>query len=165
MNVQELNSTGQPIWVFLVTAMGILLGAFWIWATFYQWSKYMHPPDGNLSYGPKGTPFKKISVWRRCGLVLWLVSHGHIIWCWRSGIVFSMFTNGRKGFRVTCGSEDHYCFCPMTIDLSDAVGAPDEHRWWYTLATHAPHAPFAYVYAHIHSEPRSKTAFSFAALV
>lgn len=152
MNVQELNSTGQPIWVFLVTATAILMAAFWIWAIFYQVIKYIH--------APKTTRFIYPIVAKRVRLryLLWLICNGKIIWCWRSGIVYSLLTNGRLGFTVTCGGEGkgQDCRCPPFVN-SGAV--ENTNRSGVLLSTHSAHAPCTYIYAH--QRHPSERAFSF----
>ncbi|KAI6093197.1 hypothetical protein F4821DRAFT_222426 [Hypoxylon rubiginosum] len=59
-------------------------------------------------------------------LLLRLIRHGHIIWIWKSGIVFSLFTYGRKGFLMSCLGH---------------LGAD--------ASAHDPHLPNNYVWAHL----------------
>jgi hypothetical protein len=139
MNIQELNSTGQPIWVFLVTSLGILLAALTIWAILYQWTKFLHAPEFEVFiYGPGDEVIAgEANRWTRAKSFLWLILHGHVVWCWRSGILFSLLTNGRKGFTMTCENKNYNC----------------------RSSKHSPHSPVTYIQAH--AGERSRAAFSF----
>lgn len=158
MNLQELNASGQPFWVFAVTAWAIFSTALFIWGILYQWTKFNHAPYRDTT--PTLTLWEgsdvRINIWRRIGLVLWLLFHGHIIWCWRSGIVFSLITKGRKGFITTCDENE----CLEGIELTELrdckrPGLRDND----VFPTHSPHGPVAYVYAH--SKYPSRRGFSF----
>lgn len=173
MNIQELNSTGQPVWVFAVAASSILLSALCIWATVYQWTKYIHAPACE-NYLREESP--EITVWDRGKAAFWLLSHGHILWCWRSGILFSLFTKGRKGFAVTCTGrfETSGCLMPKERDIRQlkdghAKGTCDFFKrpegpqdGLFLFRTHHPHYPVSYVFAHSVPEGNGNTAFSFA---
>lgn len=149
MDIQELNSSGQSIWVFLATAGAILLSAFFIWGIFYQWLKYMHAPRSSR---------ERVFLSVRLKLFFWLVFHGHIIWVWRSGITFSLLTSGRIGFTPTCNRGSGGCYARETISAS-SLGQNGRHKY----PTHSAHGPCAYIQAH--REERRKTAFSFSAAV
>lgn len=155
MNIQELNSTGQPIWIFLVTSVGILLMALTIWAIFYQWTKFLHAPQ----YVNRGFTKSEVdsvpSRLTRVKSFLWLISHGHVVWCWRSGILFALLTSGSKGFTVTCNRKN--CFCPAGFKKPPT----STFAFPVTFSTHDPHSPVAYIQAH--SEAPSRTAFSLSA--
>jgi CorA-like Mg2+ transporter protein len=134
MNIQELNSTGQPIWVFLVTSLGILLAALIIWAILYQWTKFLHAPELG-GFIPR--PGYEASLRTQVKSFVWLIFHGHIVWCWRSGILFSLLTSGRKEFTMTCDEKNDNC----------------------RSGTHNPHSPATYIQSH--AGERSRTAFGF----
>lgn len=170
MNLQELNESGQPTWVFLATAGLILWIAFCIWGIFYQWMKYIHAPRwGAANWRLEQTKEAKdceeeanISLYVRLKFLLWLLCHGHIIWCWRSGIIFSLLTKGRLGFTPTCaGARGEYCAHTDTI-LGESLRylnlRPQDPLVSYS--THSAHAPCAYVF--LHSKDGEQGAFSFA---
>lgn len=160
MNIQELNSTGQPIWVFVVTAAVTLGIAFSIWAIMYQWTKYVHAPvlpDIHI-LGNEYVCDPKLSFWKRLKPLCWLIFHAHFVWFWRSGILYSMLTCGTLGFTMTCqfdatGAE---CGCPHLVTGKELGTGDWDERW---IRTHSPHAPMAYIYAH--KMYRSRTGFSF----
>ena len=160
MNIQELNATGQPIWVFVVTAAITLGTAFSIWAIMYQWTKYIHAPtlrDSSLSsYKDKDSD---ISSWRRFQALCWLIFHCHLVWCWRSAIIYSLLTSGRLGFTMTCLYDSMHinCSCPREVDVQRIMGT--DHEYGGSISTHSPHAPMTYIYAH--QAYGSRTAFSF----
>jgi hypothetical protein len=156
MNLQELNSTGQPIWGFLVTSASILSGALTIWGMFYQWSKFYQAPviPYLLRFSGKAEMRCEGIWWTRFKSFLWLVSHGHVLWCWRSGILFALLTKGKKGFTLTCDGKE--CWSRKEISIP---GAENTHP--LSFSTHNQHAPVDYILAH--SEHESMAAFSFAA--
>jgi hypothetical protein len=161
MNIQELNSTGQPIWGFVVTAVATLAAAFWTWATFYQCMKYIHAPRSNAKNKSWDNEEKLgISLQARLKLLYWLIAHGHVVWCWRSGIIFSLLTCGRLGFTMTCqfDATETNCACPELTHPRDWKGMNGGFQEW--ISTHSPHAPCAYIQAH--QDHPSRTGFSFA---
>jgi hypothetical protein len=139
MNIQELNSTGQPMWIFLVTSVGILLVALTIWAIFYQWTKFIHAPEYSANHRYM-TPeaVGGMTRWTRAKSFLWLIYRGHFIWCWRSGILFALLTNGHKGFTVTC--DGSACGCPVEV--------PAPKAGYGTLSTHHQYNAVTYIQAH-----------------
>lgn len=170
MNLQELNDEGQPTWVFLATAGAILWVAFCIWGIFYQWMKYIHAPRwGDSHWRLQETKEARdseqeanISLFVRLRFLFWLLFHGHIIWCWRSGITFSLLTNGWLGFTPTCGSaDDKYCLITETLEASSLEYLDIKaQRSLMSYSAHSPHAPCAYIYGH-RAAGKSR-AFSFA---
>ena len=165
MNIQELNAEGQPIWVFLVTTAAILSTALWVWGILYQWNRYIHAPRASLvwdnhNFGPRDDEAElDISQWKRFELLLWLLLHGHVVWCWRSGMIFSLLTSGKLAFIPTCQHDELKltCRCPKDIHLHESGWLSYERHETYT---HSPHAPCTYIYAH--RKLPSKKAFSFA---
>lgn len=168
MNFQELNSSGQPIWVFVVTVIALLVVALWIWEIFYQWTKYIHASHLSEAYGfNRGSSLGETAGTYRCkrtGLLFWLISQGHVVWCWRSGIVFSLLTSGRIGFTVTCkcSLREDECECDDVLNLHQAGLMNQKDTPPVPLNTHSAHAPCAYILAHAHAQNPSRTAFSFA---
>ena len=137
MNVQEINHTGQSIWVFVVTAISIMVTAFIALGISYQWTRFAHAPRSeNLERQPWNERFKAL---------LWLSFHGHFIWTFKSGIWFALLTDGRHGFRLSCKGKDLMgrtsCHATEAIELRGAGGGV-----W--KSTHDPSAPWSYVEAH-----------------
>ncbi|OTB07312.1 hypothetical protein M426DRAFT_248900 [Hypoxylon sp. CI-4A] len=99
MNIEQLNASGQSLWVFVVTTIVIFALTMTVWGFMYQLHKYNSLPKvlrgGGGRYG---------SISFKDGLThLWLlIRHGHLIWTWKSGIAFSLLTGGRKGFLRSC---------------------------------------------------------------
>ncbi|KAI0417883.1 hypothetical protein F5X98DRAFT_386722 [Xylaria grammica] len=123
MNIRELNENGQPIWVFLVTTIIIVAVTMVSWGFMYQTQKYHSLPKDD-SRREKKTP------WTRLGRLLQLISHGHIIWAWKSGILFSLLTDGRVVFVRSCLGHGY-----------DSRPGMDRH--------HHPHRPCAYIKNHL----------------
>lgn len=154
----ELNDQGQPIWIFILTSVLVLLLTVCVWAGFYQWTLFVNAPydvqaaatdtnmllakmekqddkylGRNFGYGPD-------RIRRRAGLriIVLLLRHGHFLFLWRSGIAYSLLTSGRRGFRPSCVRE------------SDCRAANVRERLpYYTGFCANPHAPFRYVMVHL----------------
>jgi hypothetical protein len=158
MNIQELNHNGQPIWVFVATSVAIFVCSLWIWGLFYQWNKYIHAPRVESLYA-FDQEFTADSSWRRMGLLLWLLFHGHVIWTWRSGIFFSLMSNGAIGFTPTCQNRDELCDSDIgPVSLKYAKEDVASRRY----PTHSPFGPSAYIRCHADRGNDSVAAFSFA---
>ncbi|GAW14488.1 hypothetical protein ANO14919_038910 [Xylariales sp. No.14919] len=123
MNIRELNENGQPIWVFLVTTIIIVAVTMVSWGFMYQTQKYHSLPKDD-SRREKKTP------WTRLCRLLQLISHGHIIWAWKSGILFSLLTDGRVVFVRSCLGHGY-----------DSRPRMNRH--------HHPHQPCAYIKNHL----------------
>jgi hypothetical protein len=145
MNIQELNKTGQNIGTFIITSASIFAVALTIWATLYQWSKFLHLPrqseaekarfisGGGGGGGGGGTMFgngseaaQRIGWAFRLRVLAKLLLHGHVLWCWRSGVLFSLWSGGELGFRSACTEVqwgEKICRARRTWDLkSRGVG-------------------------------------------
>ncbi|KAI1090967.1 hypothetical protein F5B19DRAFT_296271 [Rostrohypoxylon terebratum] len=80
MNINELNDSGQSLWVFIVSTVVILAVTMMIWGFMYQFQKYNSLPRlGRREWEPWHT---KLSC------LLQLIFRGHIIWAWKSGFFF-----------------------------------------------------------------------------
>ncbi|KAI1278577.1 hypothetical protein F5Y07DRAFT_360410 [Xylaria sp. FL0933] len=106
MNIYELNDSGQSLWVFILTTASIVTATMTIWGIMYQFQKFNSLPKNLYNEGePWTTRFK---------CLLQLVSHGHILWAWKSGILISLLTDGRVAFLRSC--TEH------VVDLGGGVG-------------------------------------------
>ncbi|KAI1084916.1 hypothetical protein F5B20DRAFT_523670 [Whalleya microplaca] len=124
MNIHELNENGQSLWVFIVTTASIVAVAMMIWGFMYQFQKYNSLPRNNSR-----SEFKSWQT--RLGHLLQLAFRGHIIWAWKSGILFSLLTDGRVAFLRSCTE-------------CDALPSPMGTKW-----SHDAHWPCAYIKAHL----------------
>lgn len=120
MNLQELNHSGQPVWVFVVTTATIFVAAILLWGISYLWAQFADAPRVPPSrYEEK--------PWRtRISILLWLVSHSYCIWAIRSGIWFSLLTDGARAFKYECTCDNRF----------------------KSSMSHNRHAPCAYVETH-----------------
>ncbi|KAI9714021.1 MAG: hypothetical protein M1820_000751 [Bogoriella megaspora] len=116
MNLNELNETGHSLWVFVVTTFVIFGVLALIWGFSYQLNKYKSLPEaayyearsGRVASDESEIEPRDIVTWQvRLYQFLRLLRHGHVVWAWKSGIVFSLLTSGRKGFMKSC-SEHGY---------------------------------------------------------
>lgn len=97
MNLQQLNAEGQPVWVFVLTAiLATMLTAF-IWFCIDQsnsvrrWIRLRRTVT-NIYYGEKeGSPNYSIGV--RLTMIYLIMHWGHTKWLFRSNIWFYLLTN------------------------------------------------------------------------
>ena len=97
MNLQQLNQSGQNIWVFIVTGVLALsiTGMSWLCVEVITSYKGL-PKKGSTddSRCSEGLAF-------RLALLVWLVKKGHTTWMWRSGAWLCILSNDKLGkFRV-----------------------------------------------------------------
>ncbi|KAI2613431.1 hypothetical protein GGR54DRAFT_615821 [Hypoxylon sp. NC1633] len=123
MNINELNENGQPLWVFITTTASIVAATLMVWGFMYQLQKY------NLLLLRKRDTINMYPWKHGWGLILQLVFRGHIIWVWKSGILFSLLTNGRMPFLRSClVCHEH--------DPTNAFGGHDAHNPSRYISTH-----------------------------
>ena len=122
MNVQEINSTGHLMWVVIVTGIALLFGALVLWLLSNRVMKWYDDPKN--FHSREGQPWAE-----RKRSLFWLFHHGYISWMMRSGIWFSLLTDGRFGFQVT--HNEHHLHCI------------ENHA-----STHDPCRPWEYTYIH-----------------
>ena len=164
MNIAELNETGQPLWVFFATTISIFAFSTLTWGFSYQLHRYYSlatnekphlgeerpkapATNGSESSGTSGLPV----AWKiRLHQFLRLIWHGHILWTWKSGIAFSLFTGGRKAFLRSC-SKHHDDDNGNTIDRSTLSTEAQSYlkRHVYFVTYDSVHAPCAYVVIHL----------------
>lgn len=121
MNINELNQSGQSLWVFIVSTLVILAATMMIWGLMYQFQKYNSLPKKTYSHESK--------PWHtRLSCLLQIIFRGHIIWVWKSGVLISLFTNGRVAFLRSCAS----------CTLRDPIGY-----------CHDAHKPCGYIESHL----------------
>lgn len=98
MNLQQLNQSGQNLWVFIVTGVTALLitGVSWLCVeviTSYKGLPRIRSTEDSLH--EKGLAF-------RLALLVWLLGKGHTTWMWRSGAWLCILSNEKLGkFRCT----------------------------------------------------------------
>lgn len=149
MNINELNETGQPLWVFIATTFSIFTVSTLTWGFSYQLHKYHTLPESKrYEQRPERPTVQESSPG---GVVLWqvrlyqflrLIWHGHAIWAWKSGIAFSLLTGGKKGFIMSCSDEDRH---PNAS--AEAQDYMDHHIWH--PSPHEVHEPCAYIIFHL----------------
>lgn len=92
MNIQQLNKSGQNLWVFFVTAVVALLvtGGSWLWSkSIYKamlWYKlwYKQRPASHSTRNTR-TQRREYGLLLRMAMLVWLVRDGHSYWMWNSG--------------------------------------------------------------------------------
>ena len=93
MNIQQLNQSGQNIWVFIVTGVLALLITGMSWFCVEVITSYKGwPREGSTddSHRDRGLVF-------RLALLVWLVKNGHTTWMWLSGAWLCILSNDKLG--------------------------------------------------------------------
>ena len=102
MNIQQLNGSGQHIWVFAVTAVLALLltSAVWMAIVLYrdycQWHKQMKAPK-EVELVKRG---RKYNFVIRTAILSLILQKGYKRWLWKSGAWIRILTNERIKLRV-----------------------------------------------------------------
>ena len=97
MNFQQLNQSGQNIWVFIVTGALALLITGVSWLSVEVITSY----KGWTDLGKTDDSCRNESLPFRLALLLWLVKNGHWKWMYRSGAWLCILSNDKLGkFRV-----------------------------------------------------------------
>ena len=109
MNIQQLNGSGQKIWVFFTTAIAMLLMTGGSWLCFnrlatheaiewYQQRSKVGVMDATGAYR-EGENWEKrdYGFLLRVAMLIWLVRNGRRTWMWNSGawIAIAMNSNAR----------------------------------------------------------------------
>ena len=102
MNLQQLNRSGQSLWVFIVTGVIALLvtGVSWLCVEVITSYKGL-PKKGRTDDSRRNNSFTF-----RVALFVWLVKNGHTAWMWHSGAWLCILSNSRLGrfhARAMCG--------------------------------------------------------------
>ena len=88
MNIQQINSSGHNIGVFIITAFIVLLTTAISWLTMEEinqtkaWHKENARTDRSKSDILDHNNQSRIGV--RIFMIWWLITHGHLTWAWKS---------------------------------------------------------------------------------
>lgn len=104
MNLQQLNGSGQHLWVFIITAVITLAVTGCSWFVIEQVNSYLkwrkrspdEPYDGNT----------KFILAVRLALLIQLVSDGHTSWMFKSGAWWRILTNPNSRLISTDGPRE-----------------------------------------------------------
>ena len=104
MNLQQLNQSGQNLWIFVLTGVVALLVTGMAWLCVEVITKYKGWP------GERSTEdsHRNNRLVFRLALLVWLVKNGYTTWMWRSGAWLCILSNGKLGnFRGHDPQTDH----------------------------------------------------------
>ena len=93
MNIQQLNQSGQNLWVFTVTGVvGLLIiGISWFCVeVITSYTELTEPGSTNKSRRNQIVAF-------RLAVFVWLVKNGHKTWMWQSGAWLCILSNDKLG--------------------------------------------------------------------
>ena len=140
MNIEQLNGSGQQIWVFFTTAVVALLitGGSWLCSnhlathTAMLWYKERAAAKRDLNEKRKS---REYGLLLRIAMLVWLVRNGHTLWIWKSGAGAAILTNnnavGNQKFWGTvikqAGSACHYV---------SRYSAPSQTLYKHAFSTH-----------------------------
>ena len=100
MNIQQLNQSGQNLWVFIVTGVIALLITAVSWFSVEVITSYKGwPREGSTDNSRRNE-----SLAFRLALLVWLVKNGHTTWMWLSGAWLCILSNGKLGKFSTLGA-------------------------------------------------------------
>ena len=91
MNLQQLNQSGQNLWVFIVTGVIALLVTGVSWICVEVITSYKGFPQS------EDVSRRKFSLTNRLAMLLWLFKEGHKSWMWHSGAWFCILSNDKLG--------------------------------------------------------------------
>ena len=182
MNINELTGQGQPLWVFVLTSIFILVSTLLGWGFMYQFQLYhslprLDSPQEASAFWSRPDPYRPpLSRKFRTHQLLRLIWHGHVIWAGKSGIAFSLLTSGRIGFVKSCSAHGKATafVVEAIIDRDDSANEESGHRCdseFRAIYSHVAeyihdpkmdnvHCPCTYIMAHLSilGEPGFKCA-------
>ena len=109
MNIQQLNESGQQIWVFFTTAVAALLITGGSWLCFNRlathtamiWYKERAEAKKALNEERKS---REYGLLLRIAMLVWLVRNGHTLWMLKSGAGAAVLTNNNTVINRTWAS-------------------------------------------------------------
>lgn len=105
MNIQQINSSGHNIGVFIITAVVVLLTTAISWLTMEEinqtkaWHKENARTDRSKSDVLDHKNQSRIGV--RIFMIGWLITHGHLTWAWKSKALSQILINSESPIRLT----------------------------------------------------------------
>lgn len=156
MNIQQLNGSGQKLWVFFTTAIAALLltGGSWLcsnrlmthdavaWYKECAAAKRVNDKEGKRKYG----------LLLRMAMLLWLVRNGHRAWMWETGAWRAILLNSDVAGETIFGNQPPACeyvanFGPTSDDNDFRFTYPlfDELHWspiWGSKKSAVPRPSF-----------------------
>ena len=149
MNIQQLNGSGQQIWIFFTTAVAALIitGGSWLFSSRLAthkailWYKERAAAKKVLDEDRKSQEY---GLLLRIAMLVWLVRNRHTLWMWRSGAWAAILTNNnntqvRYSWNTWCvGSASSACDYvstfsshrePLAKDVAFSWGVRDLNTW------------------------------------
>ena len=133
MNIEQLNGSGQQIWVFFTTAVAALLitGSSWLF------SNRLATHRATLWYKERAAAKKALDERRksreyglllRLAMLVWLVRNGHTLWMWKSGAGAAILTDNITSMNphfITNSFDEAKSAC----DYVSRFSSPSNHFW------------------------------------
>ena len=93
MNLQQLNHSGQNLWVFVLTGVVALLVTGMAWLCVEVITNYKGWPRERSTEDSR----RNNRLVFRLALLVWLVKNGYTTWMWRSGACLCILSNDKLG--------------------------------------------------------------------
>ena len=131
MNIEQLNGSGQQIWVFFTTAVAALLitGGSWLCSNRLTTHKAV------LWYKDRAAAKKALDEEResreygllfRLAMLVWLVRNGHMLWMWKSGAGAAILTNNNAVMKRGSILNPHHTPARSACDYVSTLSSPSE---------------------------------------
>lgn len=105
MNIQQINSSGHNIGVFIITAVIVLLTTAISWLTMEEinQTKVWHKENARTDRSRSDILVDKnqFRIGVRIFMIWWLIIHGHLTWAWKSGALLQILINSRSPINLT----------------------------------------------------------------
>ena len=134
MNIEQLNGSGQQIWVFFTTAVAALLitGGSWLF------SNRLATHKATLWYKERAAAKKALDEEResreyglllRLAMLVWLVRNGHTLWMWKSGAGAAILTDNNAVMKTGRYGFSHHRPARSACDYVSRFSSPSENPW------------------------------------
>ena len=134
MNIEQLNGSGQQIWVFFTTAVAALLitGGSWLFSNRLAthkatlWYKERAAAKKALDEERKS---QKYGLLLRIAMLVWLVRNGYTLWMWKSGAGAAILTDNNAVVKIGRNVFFQQRPARSACDYVSRFSSPSENRW------------------------------------
>lgn len=110
MNIQQLNGSGQKLWVFFATAVAALLitGGSWLCSNCIATHRsvmWYRERAAVKKANDKKSKSQEYGLLLRIAMLVWLVRDGHLSWMWKTGAWAAILTNSNTARHPRCNPE------------------------------------------------------------
>lgn len=157
MNIQQINSSGHNIGVFIITAVIVLLTTAISWLTMEEinqtkaWHKENARTDRSKSDILNHKNHSRIGV--RILMICWLIAHGHLKWAWKSKAFIQILINSRSPIDLAA---NHFPMEASIYQQSACIYVAYYIGEWSSGKRYYPgHHPFSFALINKKEDPNS----------